>query len=46
MRWSSKSGDGSVLRSAASSGSRETFDTVLASLERELDLNEVTPKRR
>lgn len=44
MRSSSKNRDDNILRSAASSGSRETFEAVLTTLERELAQNEVIPK--
>lgn len=41
MMWSSRNKAGNILRSAASSGSRDTFGAVLASLELELPPAEV-----
>lgn len=42
MMWSSRNSTGNVLRSAASSGSGDTFEAVLASLEVELPPAKVT----
>lgn len=44
MMWSSRNKAGNILRSAASSGSRDTFGAVLASLELELPPAEVNPR--